>query len=157
MLRDSVSGQRPTVLEWYNEVFLKCYEDQNGQVKAFDRGGKMIYEKEISVTVEELVNKTKEVSKNSPLTKVNEIPKTVGYFPEKPENLTESSTPEQSSSSNEGIVENTIEKICPYCNERMKPTEFMDHVIENHPGYSLFPSIDELNLYKMTHGVKKTG
>ena len=47
------------------------------------------------------------------VTKVNEIPKTVGYFPEKPENLTESSTPEQSSSGNEGIVENTIEKICP--------------------------------------------
>ena len=63
MLRDSVSGQRPYVLEWYNEVFLKCYEDQNGQVKAFDRGGKMIYENEISVTVEELVNKTKEINK----------------------------------------------------------------------------------------------
>ena len=47
------------------------------------------------------------------ITKVNEVSKTIGYFPEKPEKLTKSSTPEQSSSSNEGIVENTIEKICP--------------------------------------------
>ena len=89
--------------------------------------------------------------------KVDETSKSSDTFIKSVPLTLESRTIEQSSSSNEGIVENTIEKICPYCNERMKPTEFMDHVIENHPGYSLFPSIDELNLYKITHGVKKTG
>ena len=89
--------------------------------------------------------------------KVDETSKLSDTFVKSVPLTLESSTIEQSSSSNEGIVGNTIEKICPYCNERMKPTEFMDHVSENHPGYSLFPSIDELNLYKMTHGVKKTG
>lgn len=320
LLYNSVGGIRPYVIDWYNNVFLKAYEDQHGNIKAGNRNDKVVYENRVAVTVEELFEKTMEVqgkaisheqlrkkylwmlentgfinvfksmidqrsniyepvlaeirntdnSEKTPyifnrdrlntrnltkdqakecikyeiqailnygfesgkptntnkifdqnnkeislndfhdiyfskmedyfllheedtdtptsrsqirnsfegnitkelqettsndiknITKVDESLNKYGVFPEKPEVRISASTIEQSSSSNEGNITKpdtatVVEKICPYCNENMKPTGFMDHVIENHAGYSLFPSIDELNLYKTTHGVKRTG
>jgi hypothetical protein len=67
-LMQYANGVRPYVLQWYYDVFLAAYNDKTGpDSRMITKGREDVYlsERRIAVTAQDLVNKTKEISKKT--------------------------------------------------------------------------------------------
>jgi DNA-binding MarR family transcriptional regulator len=64
-LMEHADGVRPYILEWYYDIFLKAYESKKEPDSQVNSNDQIITEKRIALTTEQLVEKTKEIHKQS--------------------------------------------------------------------------------------------
>jgi hypothetical protein len=65
LMKIGSSNIRPYIVEWYNDVFLVAFKEENGIIKEKEVDGRILKENYVSVTSSQLVEKTLEIKKIS--------------------------------------------------------------------------------------------